>query len=133
MNLTLNYIGFVVSDMAAALAFYRLLGLPIPAEASATDDHFEIKVNGLRVAWDKETLIGQLDPDWTPPTQAGRVGVAFEAPTPAEVDAAVARLRSAGYIIKTEPWDAFWGQRYATVLDPDGTPIDLFAWLDGAQ
>ena len=28
-----------------------------------------------------------------------------------------------------EPWDAFWGQRYATVLDPDGNSVDLFAAL----
>lgn len=27
------------------------------------------------------------------------------------------------------PSDAFWGQRYATVHDPDGNPIDLFAPL----
>jgi uncharacterized glyoxalase superfamily protein PhnB len=27
------------------------------------------------------------------------------------------------------PWDAFWGQRYATVLDPDGNSVDLFAAL----
>jgi hypothetical protein len=26
--------------------------------------------------------------------------------------------------------DAFWGQRYATVLDPDGNPVDLFAPLE---
>ena len=28
-----------------------------------------------------------------------------------------------------EPMDAFWGQRYATVLDPDGNSVDLFAEL----
>jgi uncharacterized glyoxalase superfamily protein PhnB len=27
------------------------------------------------------------------------------------------------------PFDAFWGQRYATVLDPDGNTVDLFAPL----
>jgi len=26
-------------------------------------------------------------------------------------------------------WNAFWGQRYACVLDPDGNQIDLFASL----
>ena len=26
-----------------------------------------------------------------------------------------------------EPWDAFWGQRYAVVSDPDDNTIDLFA------
>ncbi len=25
-------------------------------------------------------------------------------------------------------WDAFWGQRYTTVIDPDGNLVDLFAW-----
>lgn len=28
-----------------------------------------------------------------------------------------------------EPWDAFWGQRYASVEDPDGNSVDLFAQL----
>lgn len=26
-----------------------------------------------------------------------------------------------------EPWDAFWGQRYAQVHDPDDNVVDLFA------
>lgn len=28
-----------------------------------------------------------------------------------------------------EPWDAFWGQRYCSVMDPDGNQIDIFANL----
>jgi hypothetical protein len=28
-----------------------------------------------------------------------------------------------------EPWDAFCGQRYAEVEDPDGNVVDLFAPL----
>jgi hypothetical protein len=38
-------------------------------------------------------------------------------------------LTSAGHTGHKEPWDAFWGQRYAEVLDPDGNLIDLFAPL----
>ncbi len=30
-----------------------------------------------------------------------------------------------------EPWDAFWGQRYAQAKDPDGNVVDLFAPLEG--
>jgi uncharacterized glyoxalase superfamily protein PhnB len=30
-----------------------------------------------------------------------------------------------------EPWDAFWGQRYAVVHDPDGNGVDLFCPLKG--
>ena len=29
-----------------------------------------------------------------------------------------------------EPWDAFWGQRYAQLRDPDGNAVDLFAPLE---
>jgi hypothetical protein len=37
---------------------------------------------------------------------------------------------AAGYDGHKEPWDAFWGQRYAIVHDPDGNTVDLFAELD---
>jgi catechol 2,3-dioxygenase-like lactoylglutathione lyase family enzyme len=30
---------------------------------------------------------------------------------------------------RKEPYDAFWGQRYANVADPDGNAVDLFAPL----
>ena len=39
-----------------------------------------------------------------------------------------ADLTGAGYRGHRIPFDAFWGQRYATVLDPDGVGVDLFAW-----
>ena len=26
-----------------------------------------------------------------------------------------------------KPWDAFWGQRYAVLHDPDGHQVDLYA------
>ena len=45
----------------------------------------------------------------------------------AEVDRVFAELTSAGYESHLAPWDAFWGQRYAVVVDPDGHHVDLFA------
>jgi uncharacterized glyoxalase superfamily protein PhnB len=39
------------------------------------------------------------------------------------------RLIDAGFSGTNEPWDAFWGQRYARVSDPDGSKVDLFAPL----
>ena len=41
MNLTPAVIGVVVADMSASLAFYRLLGLEIPAEADG-EPHVEV-------------------------------------------------------------------------------------------
>jgi uncharacterized glyoxalase superfamily protein PhnB len=66
---------------------------------------------------------------WEPPTGGHRITLAFLCDSPAEVDARHASLVAAGHENRLEPFDAFWGQRYATVLDPDGNPVDLFAPL----
>lgn len=128
MSIQPDMIGMTVRDMGAALAFYRLLGLAIP-EPAAGEDHVEvITPNGYRLAWDTEALVKGLYPDWVAPA-GQRLGLAFKCDSPAEVDAAFARLTAAGYAARRAPWDAFWGQRYAVVVDPDGNGVDLFAGL----
>jgi catechol 2,3-dioxygenase-like lactoylglutathione lyase family enzyme len=123
-------IGVVVSDMATALAFYRRLGLDLPAEAD-DQPHVEAELaGGLRVAFDTEETIRSFDDSWTPPPVGpSRVALAFACDTPADVDATYRGLVDEGAGSHLEPWDAFWGQRYASVLDPDGNPVDLFAPL----
>ena len=123
-----DMIGIVVSDMAASLRFYRMLGLAIPDNA-AGEAHVEvITPNGYRIAWDTEELIRGIYPDWQQPA-GQRVGFAFKCDSPAEVDALFERIVAGGYGGHKPPWDAFWGQRYAVVADPDGVLIDLFAAL----
>ena len=36
---------------------------------------------------------------------------------------------AAGHRSTLDPWDAPWGQRYASVADPDGGAVDLYAPL----
>ncbi|UQN05096.1 VOC family protein [Deinococcus sp. QL22] len=137
MPLTFNYVSFVVADLERSLDFYRTLGLPIPAGAhlnseGGPEQHVEIDQNGLRIAWETEDLVQRVYPGWVaPPKGQARIGAALEAGTPAEVDAACERLQAQGYEVETAPYDAFWGQRYATVTDPDGNSVDVFAWLEG--
>lgn len=129
MNTKPALVELVVSDMAATLAFYRRLGLDIPDGAEG-EPHVDVPFGGVRIAFDTEEVIRSMDPSWSPPPVGHhRVALAFECPSPAEVDAAWAELTSAGYAGHLEPWDAFWGMRYAVVRDPDGTPVDLFAPL----
>ena len=121
----------VVADMARALAFYRFLGLDIPAEAD-DEPHVDVALpGGMRLAFDTEATIASFHPMWKPGTGNGRVGLAFALPDVAAVDAAYAQLVEAGYHGELAPFDAFWGMRYATVHDPDGTGVDLFAELNG--
>jgi catechol 2,3-dioxygenase-like lactoylglutathione lyase family enzyme len=127
----LDVIGLVTTDLAASLAFYRRLGLDVPAGAE-TEPHAEVTLpGGLRLCWDPVSTIHSFDPSWTAPTGSHRVSLAFRCDRPAEVDAVFADLTGAGYQAHLKPFDAFWGQRYATVLDPDGNPVDLYAALPG--
>jgi catechol 2,3-dioxygenase-like lactoylglutathione lyase family enzyme len=127
MTPVLDVVGMVVSDMAASLAFYRRLGLDIPAEAD-TEPHVEVTLpGGLRLAFDAVDTIRSFDPDWTAPTGGPGANLAFRCADPAEVDHWYAELTGAGYHGHLAPWDAFWGQRYAVLHDPDGNGVDLFA------
>jgi catechol 2,3-dioxygenase-like lactoylglutathione lyase family enzyme len=126
----LDLIGIVVEDMARSLAFYRRLGLDLPPEADG-EPHVELVLaGGLRLAWDALDTIRSFDPDYAKPDGSG-IGLAFLVDTPADVDATYAELVSAGYEGHKAPWDAFWGQRYAQLHDPDGYGVDLFAPLPG--
>lgn len=120
-------VGYVVKDMAATLAFYRILGLEI-AEGVEGEDYVEvITANGYRLSWNTEAMTKQLYPHWN--GGSGRIAVAFKCATPTEVDDLYAKVIEAGYQSEKEPYDAFWGQRYAVVYDPDGNSVDLFAPL----
>lgn len=125
-----DLVGLVVSDLAASLAFYRRLGLDLPEDA-ADQPHVEaVLPGGLRLALDPEETIRSFSPGWAPPPRGdGRISLAFACASPAEVDRLHAELVRAGHESRHEPWDAVWGQRYATVLDPDGNGVDLFAPL----
>ncbi len=125
----LDLIGVVVADMATSLAFYRQLGLDIPPDADA-QPHVELGLpGGLRLAWDTVDTIRSFDPDYQQPSGSPRMGLAFKLDSPAAVDATYDRLIGAGYHGHKAPWDAFWGQRYALIYDPDGNSVDLFAAL----
>ena len=127
MRARLDVIGLVVEDMARSLAFYRRLGLDAPAEADQ-EPHVEVSLpGGLRLAFDTEETIRSFDPEWTPPSGGDRMGLAFLLENPTEVDQIYAELTSLGYEGYKQPWDAFWGQRYAIILDPDGVGVSLFA------
>ena len=49
--------------------------------------------------------------------------------SPADVDAVYAELIASGVGGHKEPWDAFWGARFAQVRDPDGNVVAHFAPL----
>ncbi len=130
MDTRFDALGIVVSDMAAALAFYRRLGLLFP-DGAEEEGHAEAALpGGTRLMLDTEATMASFDPGYTAPAESGRISLAFLCDDPAAVDALFEELVTAGSTGLRAPFDAFWGQRYATVLDPDGNAVDLFAPLD---
>ena len=129
MSATFEAVGVVVSDMRRSLAFYRRLGLEFP-DGAESEGHVEASVAGIRLMLDTEETIRSFDPEWQPPPGGHRIALAFRCDSPSEVDATYAELLDAGGTSHKQPWDAFWGMRYAEVRDPDGNVVDLFADLE---
>ena len=124
---TLNAVGVVVSDMARSIGFYRTLGLDVPE--TPDEGHVDTFLpNGVRFMLDTEDTVRSFRPEWTRET-GNQLGLALECASPAEVDEVYTRVTAAGFEGEKEPWDAFWGQRYAQLRDPDGVPVDLYAAL----
>ena len=127
----LDAVGLIVSDLARSVQFYRLLGVPF-AEGAEESEHGHAEAtlaDGFRLLVDTEEGVRSFDPGWSPPAGEPRASLAFRCSSPAEVDELYAAAVRAGGQGHKEPWDAFWGQRYAQLRDPDGNGVDLYAAL----
>jgi catechol 2,3-dioxygenase-like lactoylglutathione lyase family enzyme len=124
----IDAIGVTSGDFAATVRFYGLLGFNFPSFAKdakhleATTPPGEVRL----MIDDVELMKSIMGRDPRPPTHSS---FAILSDSPASVDAACERVRAAGFAVVKQPWDAFWGQRYAVVADPDGYMGDLFAPL----
>lgn len=124
-------IGVIVSDLERAVDFYQRLGLEFPDPPDPEGSgHVEAPLGGgIRLMLDSEENVKSFDPDWSPPSGRPRVAFAFKCKSPGEVDKTFSELTGSGGSAEREPFDAPWGQRYASVADPDGNSLDLFAPL----
>ena len=113
------------TDLSRAVAFYELLGFRFPP-VQADTKHIESGA-GVRLMIDDAAFLTELHGE--PPRPGNIAGFAVLFNAPADVDAVAARVAAAGHTVVTQPYDAPWGQRYATVADPDGYQADLFCVL----
>ena len=125
--MSFDAVGIVAENPEKSVSFYAVLGVKFAKAGGA--EHYEAKApSGVRLMLDSVALIRSFDPEWQKPTGSGVV-MCFKQASAADVDRVYASLVAAGHRGKKAPWDAFWGQRYACVLDPDGNQVDLFAQL----
>ncbi len=128
-------IDIISKDMPASVEFYRALGLDIPAEKVYLRDgaphHVDLHLDGgVGVDIDTDTLTTEFDPGWS----AGRtaVVVTFRTDTREDVDALHDHMVGLGHSSHLAPFDAFWGARFAIIVDPDGNLVSLMSPLNEA-
>jgi catechol 2,3-dioxygenase-like lactoylglutathione lyase family enzyme len=124
MEIQLSMLGVIVRDMPAALRFYRLLGLEIPAPDD--DKRFVIHrmSTGVSIFFDT-VFAAHCDPDHVLPTGVG-YGSMFEfyLGDDSAVDAKFLELTAAGYNGRMAPAQTS-GPYAAMVDDPDGNVVLL--------
>ncbi len=136
MGAHFDSINLVVTDMDASRAFYTRLGLEfgnahepvwnqhhITAEkagAQGAELHFDLDSASFATKWNR---------GW--PGGPGVV-MGFHVETRQAVDDLVDELTAAGTEVQQEPYDAFWGARYAVVSDPDGNAVGIMSPAEDA-
>lgn len=126
MDMKLDAIGLIAADISATKAFYERFGLRF-------DDgpiHFEASLGTVRLMLDSESFMRESGSLTEPLGERNSYALAVQCDSPESVDQLYAALAADGFGHQ-EPFDAPWGHRYATVHDPDGTHVDLYAPLPG--
>jgi predicted lactoylglutathione lyase len=122
MEQRLSLVTLGVGDLARARAFYEALGWT--TGAGADDDVVFFQAGGMIVAlWSRASLAEDSGVEdsggW------GGVTPAYNARSPAEVDAVIEEARRAGARIAREPVATFWGGYSGVFVDPEGHPWEV--------
>ena len=129
----LDQVNLVVRDVDASRAFYSRLGLDFGADRDPVWSAHHVSARGdataIDVDLDSTAFVRKWDEGW--PGGTGAV-LGFKVDSRDEVDALVAALTAEGVPVQQEPYDAFWGARYAVVSDPDGNAVGIMSPVDAA-
>ncbi len=124
----LGQVNIVVRDMAAAIDFWRLLGVEVSGTLTEWMAHHRA------IASTAAGFAADLDSSayarhWNRGIPEGWTGVVIglHVQSRDDVDAVYERVTSAGYAGQQPPYDAFWGARYAAVQGPDGIVVGLMS------
>jgi catechol 2,3-dioxygenase-like lactoylglutathione lyase family enzyme len=128
-----NQFNMVVTDMSATVTFYRRLGLTIPeADPDWASHHCTAEMSGdIDLDFDSAEFARVWDEGWSTRPRMGVLG--FRVSSRDQVNDIYQDLTEAGYTGEQQPYDTFWGARYAVVQDPDGNPVGIMSPVDPAR
>ena len=130
----LDQLNLIARDVDASREFYSRLGLDFGGASDPVwADHYASAQQGVHAGVDVDlhstSFVHKWDTGW--PGGPGVV-IGFKVDEPREVDELVAALAAGGVPVQQEPFDAFWGARYAVVSDPDGNGVGIMGPVDPA-
>ncbi|MHB1785183.1 MAG: VOC family protein [Acidimicrobiales bacterium] len=134
---TFNQVNLVVEDMDAALSFYRALGVQVrfdggewPVGSGARHVALD-NGDGAIVELDNPAMARIYHGGWRDPdVEDHPVILGFSVVSREAVDDTYRALTATGYLGRQEPYDAFFGARYAVVRDPAGNDVGLMSPVD---
>ena len=118
----LAQVNLIVTDLGRATEFWELLGW----QSTPRHPHAALLTfpNGMNLVLHEPNFAQLWDPAYAGPA-AGSTVIDINVPSRDAVDDLHARVVAAGFTSSVEPWDTFFGARYAIVGDADGHRIGL--------
>ena len=130
----LDQVNLVVRDVEVTRSFYSRLGLDFGEEHDPVWAHHHVGApHGEHAAIDVDLDSTSFVQKWDAGSPGGTgIVVGFKVDSRQEVDELVATLAAEGVPVQQEPFDAFWGARYAVLSDPDGNGVGIMSPIDPA-
>lgn len=122
----ISAVAVTTTNIEKTIAFYSIIGFDF-SNVDKEEDHIEPKTpkGSARLMIDTVEFIkehlGEI------PKSSNISSFAIQFTKPEDLDKVVESLESNNFKVVKKPWDAFWGQRYAIVEDPDGYKVDLYS------
>lgn len=118
----LAQVNLIVTDLERAKEFWATLGFPsAPRHPKAAVIAF---ASGMNLVVHEPDFARHWDPAYAGPL-AGSTVIDINVSSRSDVDDLHDRVVAAGYDSSVEPWDTFFGSRYAIVSDADGHRVGL--------
>ncbi len=119
----LAQVNLIVTNLERAKEFWDVLGFP-----SVPRGHQKAAVvefaSGMNLVVHEPEFARLWDPSYAGPL-AGSAVIDINVSSRTEVDDLHDRVVAAGFPSSVEPWDTFFGSRYAIVCDADGHRVGL--------